>query len=70
MFNFLTTSPASPKISLNIWVLVSLLIAAWIAVPVVFVFLGIFSWQGEIFSHLWETVLAEYIRNSLALMVG
>ncbi|UAJ72953.1 iron ABC transporter permease [Synechocystis sp. PCC 7339] len=70
MFNFLTTSPASPKISLNIWVLVSLLIAAWIAVPVIFVFLGIFSWQGEIFTHLWETVLGEYIRNSLALMVG
>ncbi|MCT0252612.1 MULTISPECIES: iron ABC transporter permease [unclassified Synechocystis] len=50
--------------------MVSLLIAAWIAVPVVFVFLGIFSWQGEIFQHLWETVLGEYIRNSLALMVG
>ncbi|AGF52325.1 iron utilization protein [Synechocystis sp. PCC 6803] len=70
MFNFLTVLPSPPKVLLNFWVLTSLLIAVWIAVPVIFVFLGIFSWQGEIFSHLWATVLGEYIRNSLALMLG
>ena len=70
MLNFLVSSPLRPKASVNVWLIASLLIAVWIAVPVLFVFSGIFTWQGEIFRHLWDTVLGEYIRNSLALMVG
>ncbi|MEB3228585.1 MAG: iron ABC transporter permease [Synechocystis sp.] len=68
MFNF----PAITKYSrsFNPWTIASWAIAIWIAIPVLFVVLGLFNWQGEIWQTLLETVLADYIVNSLWLMVG
>ena len=57
-------------LSLNLWTMASWAIAVWIAIPVLFVVLGLFNWQGEIWQQLVETVLADYILNSLWLMVG
>ncbi|MFM1841863.1 MAG: Ferric iron transporter, permease protein [Cyanobacteriota bacterium] len=56
--------------SFNIWTTASWAIAVWIAIPVLFVMLGLFQWQGEIWQELVETVLADYVINSLWLMVG
>jgi len=59
-----------PLRSLSLWTVASWVIAVWIAIPVLFVVLGLFQWQGEIWQQLVNTVLTDYIANSLWLMVG
>ncbi len=44
--------------------------AALLALPVLTVFSFVFYPAGEVWTHLVETVLADYVRNSLVLMVG
>jgi iron(III) transport system permease protein len=68
MLNF----PAIAKYSrgLKPWTIASWAIALWMAIPVLFVILGLFNWQGDIWQQLWETVLGDYVVNSLWLIVG
>jgi iron(III) transport system permease protein len=54
----------------NIWTFLVIAIAFLIATPVIFVFSSVFSNAGDIWSHLVKTVLADYILNSLWLMLG
>jgi iron(III) transport system permease protein len=55
----------SPK-----WTFLSLLIAVFISIPILTVVLSIFTPSGEIWEHLANTVLSEYISNSLILIFG
>lgn len=52
------------------WTLVVWLVALLVAMPVLVVLGSIFADAGEVWSHLSETVLSQYITNSLILMVG
>ncbi|HHP7231007.1 MAG TPA: ABC transporter permease [Xenococcaceae cyanobacterium] len=54
----------------NGWTITILAIALIIATPVIFVFSSVFTDAGAIWQHLLETVLIDYITNSLLLMVG
>ncbi len=45
-------------------------LASLLAIPVAVVFAHVFTPAGEIWSHLVETVLADYVVNSLLLMLG
>jgi len=45
-------------------------IALLISIPILTVVFSIFTPAGEIWSHLAETVLSDYIRNSLLLITG
>ena len=52
------------------WTIVAVVIALVISTPIIFVFSSVFADSGEIWSHLAETVLADYITNSFLLMLG
>lgn len=52
------------------WTLLSLIIAALISIPVLTVVLSVFTPAGEIWQHLAETVLSDYVQNSLILICG
>lgn len=54
----------------NFWTAGILLIALLIATPILFVLTSIFADTGEIWQHLVSTVLSEYVKNALILMVG
>ncbi len=54
----------------NFWTAGILLIALLIATPILFIFTSIFADTGEIWQHLVATVLSEYVKNALILMVG
>lgn len=56
--------------SINVWTLATILIAAVILVPIVFVLSSVFADAGDIWGHLVSTVLPRYLRNSLWLVVG
>jgi iron(III) transport system permease protein len=58
------------KSGLNSWTIFVVLIALLIAAPILFVLSSIFSNAGEVWQHLASTVLAEYIFNSLWLLLG
>jgi len=45
-------------------------LAAVLAIPVAVVFAHVFTPAGEVWSHLVDTVLADYVINSLLLMLG
>ncbi|MEL6468737.1 MAG: iron ABC transporter permease [Cyanobacteria bacterium J06623_4] len=55
---------------LNGWAIAVWLTAALVFLPVLVVLGSVFADAGEIWAHLAETVLAEYVTNSLLLMVG
>lgn len=55
---------------LNGWTLFTVLTALIIASPVFVVVAHIFVPTGEIWSHLAETVLSEYVFNSIVLLLG
>ncbi|HDY83988.1 MAG TPA: iron ABC transporter permease [Halieaceae bacterium] len=61
---------AKGKIRLNGWQLSSTLIALLLAIPVVVIFSSIFVPLSSTWTHLRETVLSEYINNSLILALG
>ncbi len=52
------------------WTTIVLLVAVLIATPILFVVSSIFVDAGSIWKHLAETVLTNYILNSLFLMFG
>ena len=52
------------------WTIVAVMIALAISTPIIFVFSSIFADSGEIWNHLAETVLIDYITNSFLLMLG
>ncbi|MBR8828361.1 MAG: iron ABC transporter permease [Gomphosphaeria aponina SAG 52.96 = DSM 107014] len=57
-------------LKLNLFTILVMAIAALLSTPVIFVASSIFADAGEIWSHLAETVLKDYIFNSLWLMLG
>jgi iron(III) transport system permease protein len=54
----------------NPWTIATLIITALLALPLLAVLLGMFGDTRSVWSHLIQTVLGEYIQNSLVLMVG
>lgn len=54
----------------NGWPLSSTLIALLLAIPVMVIFASLFMPSGDAWEHLVETVLAEYVSNSLILAAG
>ena len=54
----------------DIWRWAVLLPALLLALPVVVIFASVFSPQTEIWLHLRQTVLADYVLNSLLLAGG
>lgn len=53
-----------------LWLFLALLIAGLIAIPVLAILSSLFSINQSLWQQLAETVLGEYILNSLILMVG
>ncbi len=54
----------------DLWTVVTLTVAAILALPVLVVFAHVFIPATEVWLHLRETVLADYVINSLILMLG
>lgn len=54
----------------QLWTVSVVAIATIISIPIFFVFGSIFTDAGSIWQHLASTVLFDYIRNSLVLMLG
>jgi iron(III) transport system permease protein len=52
------------------WTLVTLTVALVLALPVLVVFAHVFMPATEVWEHLRQTVLADYVLNSLILMMG
>ncbi|MFT5131750.1 MAG: iron(III) transport system permease protein [Gammaproteobacteria bacterium] len=52
------------------WLQGLILISGLLAIPVICIFLSIFLDSGDVWTHLYETVLGSYIVNSLALVSG
>ncbi|WP_421848981.1 ABC transporter permease [Marinomonas sp.] len=48
----------------------AMLIAAILALPILVVVINVLTGDSEVWQHLYQTVLAEYISNSLLLMLG
>ncbi|RBP79981.1 iron ABC transporter permease [Marinomonas rhizomae] len=48
----------------------AMFIAAILALPILVVLVNVLIGNGEVWKHLYQTVLAEYISNSLLLMLG
>ena len=48
----------------------AMMIAAILALPILVVLVNVLIGDGEVWQHLYQTVLAEYISNSLLLMLG
>lgn len=55
---------------LNSWTISVLLVALFIATPILFIVASVFAETGEIWEHLATTVLPEYLKNSFTLMIG
>ncbi len=70
--NLPRTSPHKPfRIGpLHPWVIVSAILSAVLLAPLFVVFSSVFFSSGGLWQHLYETVLGEYITNSLLLMLG
>lgn len=59
-----------PRMHFDRWHFIVLSIAILCALPVVTVFSFVFVPAGEVWQHLVDTVLQEYILNSLVLLIG
>jgi iron(III) transport system permease protein len=55
---------------LHPWLLALVLIAALLAIPVICIFMSVFLASGDVWKHLYDTVLLSYILNSLSLVFG
>ncbi len=68
-------APSPPRVSTHarrlpsIWSLGAVAIALPVAVPIVAILLTFFAPATDVWSHLRETVLVEYVLNTLALLV-
>ena len=69
MANLAHSSLAS-KSKWNWLKIAAMLIAAILALPILVVLVNVLIGDGEVWRHLYQTVLAEYISNSLLLMLG
>ena len=58
------------KFSILNWDVTLLIMAMLFSIPILVVFGSFFFPQTEVWSHLYDTVLTDYILNSLALMIG
>ena len=56
--------------SLPTWVALTMLAAGVLLLPVIVVAASVFLSSGDIWQHLYDTVLAEYVANSLLLALG
>ena len=71
-----TTPPAAPRrlraqwLGLDRWSVVVVGAAFWLALPVLTVLLTALRPAGPVWEHLTETVLADYVQNSVSLMLG
>jgi len=54
----------------SFWTSIVIIIASILAVPVFVITANVFVPAGEVWQHLYSTVLSDYITNSLFLMVG
>ena len=63
-------STSRPTISSSWWILGTSTLAGLLSLPVLVVLGYLFIPAGEIWSHLYNTVLIDYISNSLILMLG
>lgn len=52
------------------WEILVVIVALLVAAPILVVLASVVTPTGEIWSHLASTVLPDYVRNSLALLVG
>lgn len=52
------------------WTILAVAVAIIISIPIIFVFKSVFTDSGDIWSHLVETVLVDYVTNSFWLMLG
>lgn len=52
------------------WTAVTVAIALLVSIPILTIAVNIFASSGDVWSHLASTVLPDYVRNSLILMVG
>lgn len=55
---------------LNPWTVGVLLVAFFIAIPILFIVASVFAETGDIWQHLVTTVLPEYLQHSFTLMIG
>src|SRR6056297_3973856 len=58
------------RIAPNGWTILTLLIAGLVTLPVLTVLGFVFVPSPEVWGHLLETVLSDYVLNTLGLMVG
>jgi iron(III) transport system permease protein len=58
------------RLNFDLWTIIVIAIALIIATPIIFVFSSIFSNASEIWQHLVNTVLRDYILNSCWLILG
>ncbi|MGM0553423.1 MAG: ABC transporter permease [Pseudomonadota bacterium] len=65
-----TAAPGWIRGAVSPWTAVALVVALILALPVLVIFGHVFVPAGEVWTHLRETVLADYVANSLALLVG
>ena len=71
MLNFLPRFPAGLQVVLRQpWTIATVIIAIAMALPLFAILSGSFSDTREVWQHLIQTVLGEYIGNSLMLMLG
>lgn len=56
--------------SINIWKLLSYSIIGLILLPILTIFFYSFTAESENLAHLKETVLSEYVKNTLILLIG
>ncbi|VEP18414.1 ABC-type Fe3+ transport system, permease component [Hyella patelloides LEGE 07179] len=67
---FLSVNHIIKRFNFNFWTIAVIAIACIIATPIIFVFSSIFADAGDIWQHLIDTVLKDYIINSCWLMLG
>jgi iron(III) transport system permease protein len=58
------------RLRIDPWSTISVLIAALLSVPVLVVAASVFYPAGDVWRHLIDTVLRDYVSNSLTLMLG
>ena len=61
---------ARPRFQPDVWSLLTVLIAGLVALPVITVLAHVFVPTGEVWVHLYQTVLSGYVLNTLGLMLG
>lgn len=55
---------------MNIWSFFTVFTALMVSVPVIVIFANVFTVPGELWNHLFSTVLKRYILNTIILVVG